>query len=323
MTEQQERELYFRMVLVREFEGRVAALDKQGRLAGGVYSGRGQEAVTVGVCQALRPDDWVFPLHRDLGAFLVKGADPNRLMAQIFGRRDGFSKGKDSYLHGGDLSHGIFGATSMLASTLPVAAGMAYRFRMKNEDRLAVAFFGEGASSRGDTHEAMNFAGVHKLPVVFVCENNFYAYSTPTELQFAVEHVADRAAGYGFRGEAASGNDLHEVMRAMQKATERARRGEGPTLIELKTYRYHGHSEHDRAAYRTDEELVTWESRDPIELWEHYLEKRKYDLPSIQAETVAKARKIVEDAVAFAEASPEPDGPEAMEDLYATPIGEG
>jgi pyruvate dehydrogenase E1 component alpha subunit len=323
MTELQEKELYYRMVLIREFEGRISALDKQGRLAGGVYSGRGQEAVTVGVCHALRADDWVFPLHRDMGAFLAKGADPGRLMAQIFGKRDGFSKGKDSYLHGGDLSNGIFGATSMLASTLPVATGMAYKFRMKNEDRIAVAFFGEGASSRGDVHESMNFAGVHKLPVVYVCENNFYAYSTPNELQFAVENVAERAAGYGFKGEVASGNDLHAVMNVMQKAADRARRGEGPTFLELKTYRYHGHSEHDRAGYRTEEELVAWESRDPIERWELYLEKRKYDLPAIQAETLARARQVVADAVTFAEASPAPEGPEAMDDLYATPVGEG
>jgi TPP-dependent pyruvate/acetoin dehydrogenase alpha subunit len=323
MTEQRERELYYQMVLVREFEARVAALDKQGKLAGGVYSGRGQEAVAVGVCCDLRPADWIFPLHRDMGAFLVKGADPNRLMAQIFGKRDGFSKGKDSFLHGGDLSHGIFGATSMLASTLPVAAGMAYRFHIKNEDRVAVAFFGEGASSRGDTHEAMNFAGVHKLPVIFACENNFYAYSTPNEQQFAVENVADRASGYGFKGEVCSGNDLHDVMNTMRKAVVRARRGEGPTFIEFKTYRYHGHSEHDRAAYRTEEELVTWESRDPIELWEHYLEKRKYDLPAIQEETLARAREVVEAAAAFADAAPFPEGPEAMEDLYATPVGEG
>jgi pyruvate dehydrogenase E1 component alpha subunit len=323
MTEQQERELYYVMVLVREFEERVSVLDKQGRLSGGVYSGRGQEAATVGVCQGLRADDWVFPLHRDLGAFLAKGADPNRLMAQIFGRRDGFSKGKDSYLHGGDFSHCIFGATSMLGSTLPVATGMAYGFRLRNEDRVAVAFFGEGASSRGDVHEAMNFAGVHRLPVIYVCENNFYAYSTPNELQFAVENVADRAAGYGLRGEVASGNDLHAVMKAMRKAVDRARRGEGGTFLELKTYRYHGHSEHDRAAYRTEEELLTWESRDPIELWELYLDKRKNDVAALRAETVARARKVVEDAVAFAEASPLPEGPEAMDDLYATPVGGG
>ncbi|GAB4370382.1 MAG: thiamine pyrophosphate-dependent dehydrogenase E1 component subunit alpha [Deltaproteobacteria bacterium] len=322
MTEQKERELYFWLRLVREFEDRISRLDKQGKIQGGVYSGKGQEAVTVGVCHDLRPDDWIFPLHRDMGAFLVKGADPNRLMAQVFGKRDGFAKGKDSFLHGGDFSHCIFGATSMLGSTLPVAVGTAYKFKIRKEDRVAVAFFGEGASSRGDVHEAMNFAGVHKLPVIFLCENNFYAYSTPNELQFAVENVADRAEGYGFKGEVCSGNDLHAVMKSARKAIERARAGEGPTLLECKTYRYHGHSEHDRATYRDQDELIAWESRDPIERWEVYLEKRKYDIEAIKAEVSAKVKKIVDDAVAFAEASPLPEGPEAMEDLYASPIPE-
>ena len=323
MTEQKERELYFWLRLIREFEDRISALDKQGKIQGGVYSGKGQEAVVVGVCHDLRPDDWIFPLHRDLGAFLVKGADPNRLMAQLFGRRDGFSKGKDSFLHGGDFSRCIFGATSMLGSTLPVAVGTAYKFKIKREDRVAIAFFGEGASSRGDVHEAMNFAGIYKLPVVFLCENNFYAYSTPNELQFAVEDVADRAVGYGFKGEVCAGNDLNEVMKAARKAIDRARGGEGPTFLECKTYRYHGHSEHDRATYRSEEELITWESRDPIERWEVYLGKRKYDIAAIREEVGRRVKKIVEDAVAFAEASPVPEGPEAMEDLYATPITEG
>jgi len=322
MTEQKERELYFWLRLVREFEDRVSALDKQGKIQGGVYSGKGQEAVTVGVCHDLRTDDWIFPLHRDTGAFLVKGADPNRLMAQIFGKRDGFAKGKDSFLHGGDFSRCIFGATSMLGSTLPVAVGTAYKFKIRKEDRVAVAFFGEGASSRGDVHEAMNFAGIHKLPVVFLCENNFYAYSTPNELQFAVEDVADRAQGYGFKGEVCSGNDLFAVMKAARKAVDRARAGEGPTFLECKTYRYHGHSEHDRATYRDQDELIAWESRDPIERWEVYLEKRKYDIEAIRAEVSQQVKKIVEDAVAFAEASPLPEGPEAMEDLYASPIPE-
>jgi TPP-dependent pyruvate/acetoin dehydrogenase alpha subunit len=322
MTEEKERELYFWLRLIREFEERVSALDKQGRIQGGVYSGKGQEAVVVGVCHELRSDDWIFPLHRDLGAFLVKGADPKRLMAQIFGRRDGFSKGKDSFLHGGDFSHCIFGSTSMLGATLPVAVGTAYAFRIRKEDRVAIAFFGEGASSRGDVHEAMNFAGIYKLPVVFVCENNFYAYSTPQELQFAIEDVSDRGPGYGFTKEVCSGNDLHSVMKAAKKAIDRARGGGGPTYLEAKTYRYHGHSEHDRATYRSEEELITWESRDPIEHWEVYLEKRKYDRAAIQAETMQQARAVVDSAVAFADASPWPEGPEAMEDLYATPIPE-
>src|SRR3990172_3334148 len=167
MTEQKERELYFWLRLIREFEDRISALDRQGKIQGGVYSGKGQEAVVVGVCPDLRQAELILPPHRDLGAVLVKGADPNRLMAQIFGRRDGFSKGKDSFLHGGDFPRCIFGATSMLGSTLPVAVGTAYKFRIRKEDRVAIAFFGEGASSRGDVHEAMNFAGIYKLPVVF------------------------------------------------------------------------------------------------------------------------------------------------------------
>src|SRR3990172_6837370 len=266
MTEQKERELYFWLRLIREFEDRISALDRQGKIQGGVYAGKGQEAVVVGVCHDLRQDDWIFPLHRDLGAFLVKGADPNRLMAQIFGRRAGFS--------------------------------------------------------RGEVKEEMNFAGIYKLPVVFLCENNFYAYSTPNELQFAVEDVADRAVGYGFKGEGCPGDDLHPRMKAARKAIDRARSGEGPTFLECKTYRYHGHSEHDMATYRSQEELITWESRDPIERWEVYLEKRKYDIAAIREETGKKVKKIVDDAVAFAEASPHPEGPEAMEDLYATPITE-
>jgi TPP-dependent pyruvate/acetoin dehydrogenase alpha subunit len=166
----------------------------------------------------------------------------------------------------------------------------------------------------------MNFAGVHRLPVVFVCENNFYAYSTPNELQFAVDNVADRAAGYGFKGEVVNGNDLHSVLETARKAIARARKGDGPTLVECKTYRYHGHSEHDRADYREAEEVITWESRDPLILWEIYLEKKKYDAGAVRKETEERVRKIVDDAVAFAEASPSPEGPEAMTDLYAMPI---
>ncbi|MDC4206395.1 MAG: thiamine pyrophosphate-dependent dehydrogenase E1 component subunit alpha [Candidatus Manganitrophus sp.] len=274
MENKEDRELYFYLKLTREFEDRVSKLHRQGKILGGVYSGRGQEAIVVGVCYGLRREDFIAPIHRDMGAFLVKGVDPNRLMAQLFGKKTGLSKGKDSFLHAGDLERGVFGATSMLASTLPVATGAALKFRMKKESHVAVAFFGEGASSRGDFHEALNFAGIHKLPVLFVCENNFYAYSTPQNMQMAVEDVAIRAEGYGFKGAVCSGNDLHAVMKTAHAAVERARQGEGPTLIECKTYRYHGHSEHDQPFYRPQDELIEWESRDPIQRFEIYLEKK-------------------------------------------------
>jgi pyruvate dehydrogenase E1 component alpha subunit len=322
MAEKRERhvELYFWMKLSRLFEQRVAALHKQNKIIGGVYSGIGQEAIVVGVCYGLHREDFIAPLHRDLGAFLVKGVDPKLLMAQLLGKKTGLSKGKDSFLHGGDLSQGVFGATSMLASTLPVAAGAALKFKMKREPHVAIGFFGEGASSRGDFHEALNFAGIHQLPVIFVCENNFYAFSTPQRLQMAIEDVADRAEGYGFKGVVCSGNDLHSVLERATKAIARAREGGGPTLIECKTYRHHGHSEHDMATYRTADELIEWESRDPILRWEIFLEKRGHDTKKLQAEIEAECEGILEEALRFAEESPFPEGKEALEDLYAMPI---
>jgi TPP-dependent pyruvate/acetoin dehydrogenase alpha subunit len=239
------------------------------------------------------------------------------------GKETGLSRGKDSFLHAGDLEHGIFGATSMLGSTLPVAVGAALKFQIKKEDNVAVAFFGEGASSRGDVHEAMNFAGVRKLPVLFVCENNRYAYSTPLEKQMAIEDVADRAPAYGFKGYVCSGNDLLAVLEVAERVVARVRGGEGPALIECKTYRYHGHSEHDAALYRDKDELIQWESRDPIPRFEFYLEKKGQDVRRIREEIDERVRKIVQDSVDYAEQSPLPAPDEAMDDLYATPIPNG
>src|ERR1700749_4762795 len=195
-----ELQLYSWVKLIRGFEDRVSRLHRQNKILGGVYSGAGQEAIVTGICAPLQPGDFVAPLHRDLGVFIVRGVDPGRLMAQLMGKEHGLSRGKDSFLHGGDMEHFIFGSTSMLGSSLPVAVGAGLKFQMKKEKHVAVAFFGEGASSRGDVHEAMNFAGVRKLPVIFVCENNRYAYSTPLEKQMAIEDVASRGEAYGFKG---------------------------------------------------------------------------------------------------------------------------
>jgi TPP-dependent pyruvate/acetoin dehydrogenase alpha subunit len=318
-----ELQLYYWMKLIRAFEERVSRLHRQNKIVGGVYSGAGQEALVTGVCATLREGDFISPLHRDLGVFLVRGVDPGRLMAQLMGKETGLSRGKDSFLHAGDLEHGIFGATSMLGSTLPVAVGAALKFQIKKEDNVAVAFFGEGASSRGDVHEAMNFAGVRKLPVVFVCENNRYAYSTPLEKQMAIEDVADRAPAYGFKGYVCSGNDLLAVLEVAERVIARVRGREGPALIECKTYRYHGHSEHDAALYRDKNELIQWESRDPIPRFEFYLEKKGQDVRRIREEIDERVRKIVQDSVDYAEQSPLPAPDEAMDDLYATPIPNG
>ncbi len=312
-----ELNLYGQMKLIRAFEERVSRLHRQNKILGGVYSGAGQEAIVTGICVPLQEGDFVAPLHRDLGALLVRGVDPGRLMAQLMGKETGLSRGKDSFLHGGDLEHGIFGSTSMLGSSLPVAVGAALKFQIKKEKHVAVAFFGEGASSRGDVHEAMNFAGVRKLPVIFVCENNRYAYSTPLEKQMAVEDVACRAEGYGFKGHVVSGNDLLAVVQLSERVINRVREGGGPEMIECKTYRYRGHSEHDPALYRNKEELVEWESRDPIPRYEFYLEKKGHDVKRIREEIDERTRQIVQSAVDFAEQSPLPQAHEALEDLYA------
>jgi len=314
---EQELQLYYWMKLIRAFEDRVSRLHRQNKVLGGVYSGAGQEAIIAGTCAPLSEGDFVAPLHRDLGVFLVRGVDPGRLMAQLMGKETGLSRGKDSFLHGGDMKHGIFGSTSMLGSSLPIAVGAALKFKMKREKNIAVAFFGEGASSRGDVHEAMNFAGVHKLPVLFVCENNRYAYSTPLEKQMAIEDVADRAQAYGFRGHVVSGNDLLAVLDMMERVVPRMRQGDGPSLIECKTYRYRGHSEHDAALYRDKEELIEWQSRDPIPLYELFLEKKGHDIKRVREQVDERTQKVVQEAVDFAEQSPLPKPEEALEDLLA------
>src|SRR5271167_2523972 len=291
-----ELQLYYWMKLIRAFEERVSRLHRQNKIVGGVYSGAGQEAIVTGICAPLHDGDFVAPLHRDMGVFIMRGVDPGRLMAQLMGKETGLSRGKDSFLHGGDLEHGVFGSTSMLGSSLPVAVGAALKFKMKKNPNVAVAFFGEGASSCGDVHEAMNFAGVHKLPVVFVCENNRFAYSTPLEKQMAIEDVASRATAYGFKGHVVSGNDLLAVVELSERVMHRTRDGGGPVLIECKTYRYRGHSEHDPALYRDKEELVEWESRDPIPGYEFYLEKRGHDVKHIRQEIDEKTRQIVQQA---------------------------
>jgi TPP-dependent pyruvate/acetoin dehydrogenase alpha subunit len=314
-----ELQLYYWMKLIRAFEERASRLHRQNKIFGGVYSGAGQEAICTGICAPLQPGDFVAPLHRDLGVFLMRGVDPGRLMAQLMGKEDGLSRGKDSGLHGGDLEHGVFGSTSMLGSSLPVAVGAALKFKMKKEKHIAVAFFGEGAASRGDVHEAMNFAGVHKLPVLFVCENNRFAYSTPLEKQMAIENVAERARAYGFPGHVVSGNDLLAVLALTERLVDRMRKGGGPELIECKTYRYRGHSEHDPALYRDEEELIEWQARDPIPQYELFLEKKGQDLKRIREQVDEKTRQVIQSAVDFAEQSPFPPPQEALEDLYAPP----
>src|SRR5919107_5601611 len=200
LAHEQLLEMFYWLKLIRAFDERLSILVKQGKVRSGVYTGIGQEAIIVGTCFGLRKDDFICPLHRDLGSFLMKGVEARVMMAQMFAKETGLSKGRDSALHSGVPELGIFGNTSMLGANLPVAAGVGLTMKMEGKDSVCIAYFGEGASNTGDFHEAMNFAGVNKLPIVFICENNLYAYSVPVEKSMAVEDVAVRAEGYGFDG---------------------------------------------------------------------------------------------------------------------------
>jgi TPP-dependent pyruvate/acetoin dehydrogenase alpha subunit len=316
LAPEQQLEMFFWLKLIRAFDERLSVLVKQGKVRSGVYTGIGQEAIIVGTCFGLRKEDYICPLHRDLGSFLMKGVEARVMMAQMFAKEGGLSKGRDSALHSGVPELGIFGNTSMLGANLPVAAGLALTFKIEQVDNVVVAYFGEGASNVGDFHEALNFAGVQRLPVVFICENNQYAYSVPVEKSMAIDDVADRAESYGFDGVAINGNDVLAVYQATQGALTRARTGEGPTLIECKTYRWHGHSEHDKAFYRTNEELANWKSRDPIPTFTTYLKGLNILTDEHLKETEARVAATIDEAVEFAANSPDPDPGHAVTDLY-------
>lgn len=317
LTSDQQLEMCYWLKLIRAFDERLSTLVRQAKIRSGVYTGIGQEAIVVGSCFGLRREDYICPLHRDLGTLLMKGVEPRVMMAQMFGKATGLSKGRDSALHSSVPELGIFGNTSALGSNLPVAAGLALTFKMEGTDDIVVAYFGEGASNTGDFHEALNFAGVHKLPIVFVCENNLYAYSVPVEKSMAIEDVAVRAEGYGFDGVAINGNDVLAVYQAVEGARRRARSGEGPTLVECKTYRWHGHSEHDKAFYRTPEELAMWKSRDPLVTFTAFLKQIDVLTSEKEKELEARIANVIDDAVQFADQSPDPAPEEAVTDLYA------
>ncbi len=307
---------YYYLRLTRGLEDRVIKLYRQGRLVGGCYVGTGEEAISVGSACALEPDDVIAPSHRGLGVHLVKGVEPKEYMAQYLGRRTGLTRGKDGNIHFGDLRRGIIGFISPMADGIPVATGAALAFKIRREPRIAVAYFGDGASSRGDFHEGLNLAAVLSLPIVFICHNNQYAYSVPLSRQMAVPHVADRAKAYGFRTRIIDGNDVLAVYDATKEAAARARSQGGPTFIECKTMRMRGHAEHDDASYVPRELLEEWGRRDPIQRFEGYLRERGVPEERMR-EVENRVIKEIEEAVEVAEKSPLPDAPEALEGVFA------
>src|SRR5205809_1257057 len=289
--------VYRSMVLTRGIEERGHILYRQGKIPGSFYTGRGNEGAAVGVATAMGPDDVGTPLHRDMGVHIVRGVEPWRVFAQYMGRADGPTRGRDGNVHMADSQLGLIAMVSHLPEMLPVAVGAALAFRIREEKRVAVACFGEGASARGDTHEGMTLAGVRKLPVVFICDNNQWAYSTPTHLEFATEHVADRAQAYGFDGIVVDGTDVLAVYREAKRAIEKARAGAGPTLIECLTLRMEGHAVHDDAFYVPKDMFEEWAKRDPLERFRSWLRDNADFADEEEEEIRGEVKKLLNDAI--------------------------
>jgi TPP-dependent pyruvate/acetoin dehydrogenase alpha subunit len=316
LTRDDRARLFRFMVMMRTAEERAITLYRQGKVPGSFYDGRGQEAVSVGSAYTLGPRDRMCILHRDLGAHFVRGVTPDRYLANYMGRALAVTGGKDGNMHFGDRRLGAVGMVSMLPDMALVANGMALAFKMRSEDRVAMTFFGEGSTANGQWHEAMNFAAIHELPVVFVLENNQFAYSTPNALEFRADPV-DRARAYGLAAVEVDGNDVEAVFDAARSAVERARTGGGPTMIGCETMRMHGHGAHDDMSYVPPGMLEEWEKRDPIERYA----KRLTDDFGFEPDEVAAIRAEVAEYVAEcaekALASPMPDPATATEGVYA------
>jgi TPP-dependent pyruvate/acetoin dehydrogenase alpha subunit len=309
--------IYYFMRLTRAMEDRTRTLFLQGRIVGGVYTAQGHEATTVGAAMVLRDGDCIVPQHRDLGMHLVRGTSPRAVMCQWLARGNSPTLGRDGQTHIGDMYHGIVPMISMLGASLPVACGVALTMKMRKRSGVVLASCGDGATSTGAFHEALNFASVQKLPMVLVIENNGYAYSTPNRLEFALENLSERAKAYGVPGTTIDGNDVFAVLEAVGQAVEHARNGNGLAIVECKTFRVRGHSEADKADYVPSALRAEWLARDPIQRFENHLTQQHILTPAKKAEIEAEIKAIVNDAVDFAERSPEPDGSTVSDYVFA------
>lgn len=314
-------QLYRTMLTIRRFEERCNYLFMQGRIPSTLHLYIGQEAVAAGVCAHLRRDDYLFSTHRPHGHAIAKGVEPRAIMAELYGKRTGCCKGKGGSMHVGDVRVGMFPAVAIVGANAPLAAGAALAAKWLDKDRVSVCFFGEGAANEGAVHEAMNMAAIWDLPVVYVCENNLYAASTPFSKAFKIQNVADRAAAYGMPGVIVDGNDAEAVYRVAGEAIARARRREGPTLIEAKTYRLCGHSRSDPRTYRSREEEEEWAKRDPIPRLAGRLKELGLATDETLASIEQEVQALIDDAVRFAEESPLPDPEETLQHVFWTEEG--
>ncbi len=312
-------EMYRTMVKIRFFEEATIDLYKEGAMPGLAHPYIGEEAIATGVCYYLNEDDYIVSTHRGHGHLIAKGGDIKRMMAEILGKKDGYCKGKGGSMHIADFSLGILGANGIVGGGFALATGAGLSIKMRKSKQVVVCFFGDGATNQGTFHEALNLASIWKVPVIFVCENNGYAISLSQKKHMNIENIADRAVSYGIPGVVVDGNDVAKVYEVFSEAADRARAGEGPNLIECKTYRWTGHHVGDPGngiAYRTEEEMNSWKKKCPIGRVRKKLLNSKFvtekDLEKIEQEI----REEVKEAVTFAKNSPFPDTSEVYDDLF-------
>ncbi len=309
--------MYRTMLTIRRFEERVDELVLKGQIHGTTHLYIGMEAVAVGVCAALQPEDYITSTHRGHGHCIAKGADLGRMMAELLGRETGYCKGKGGSMHIADPESGNLGATGIVGSGIPVATGAGLAIQMRKESRVVACFFGDGAANQGGFHESLNLAAIWKLPVLYVCENNQYAMSGSAKEMFPIRKIAERAAGYGIPGVTVDGNDVLAVRGAAVEAVAGARRGEGPALLICETYRWKGHSRSDANRYRTKEEIAAWQQRCPIARFRAYLEKASVLGAQAAADMEADILEELVQAIRFAQNSPSPTLKGAEADVYA------
>ncbi len=317
MEASEKKEALRKMYLIRAFEEMAEKLYGMGKIHGTMHLSIGMEASATGAVAALRADDFILSTHRGHGHCIAKGADMNRMMAEFMGKETGYCRGRGGSMHIADIEGGNLGANGVVAGGIPMSVGVGLSIKMQRRDQIILCFFGEGAANLGPFHEGLNMAAIWKLPVVFVCENNQYAMSLHYKKAFAIERISDRAASYGMPGVTVDGNDVHAVYQAVRDAAERARGGEGPTLIENLTYRWRGHSRSDANRYRTKEEIEAWKEKCPIKRFKTLL----IEVGVLSQEEVDQIEKdayaVIDASVEFSESSPDPDLATIEEGVYA------
>jgi len=315
-------ELFRKMVTVRAFEERAGELFQQNLIPGFIHLSIGEEASSVGTCSVLRADDYVASTHRGHGHMIAKGADPGRMFAELLGKASGYCRGKGGSMHIADFSIGILGANGVVGGGFPIIVGAGLSIKLRKTDQVGVVFFGDGAANRGTFHEACNMAAILKLPIIFVCENNLYASTTPSGYSLAGGSVAERACAYGIKGYVTDGNNVLEVRDVVGEAVARARKGEGPTIVENKTYRYRGHFEGDPQKYRSTQEIEEYRSaHDPIERFRKLLMEEKILTRNQEKKIRASVQEKIEEAVRFGMEAPLPNPEDAVKDLYVNEWG--